>query len=105
MMQATSSISDIQQELLKLYSANIADVDLLNIKQYLAKYFAANAIAEADRIWEEKNYSNETMSEWLNENDKPHDERVHYPAQFLIRSSIAPQPAAGSLPSWQNRNG
>ena len=51
-MHASSSISNIQQELLKLYAANIADADLLNIKRYLAKYFASKAIDEADRILE-----------------------------------------------------
>jgi len=76
-MQATSSISNMQQELLKLYAANIADADLLNIKRYLAKYFASKAIDEADRIWEEKNYNNETMNEWLKDNEKPHDEGSH----------------------------
>ena len=49
----------MQQELLKLYSSNIEEADLLNIKRYLAKYFASKAIGEADRIWEEKGYSNE----------------------------------------------
>jgi hypothetical protein len=73
-MQASSSISNIQQELLKLYAANIAEADLLQIKRYLAKYFASKAIAEANRIWDEKNYSNGTMNEWLNENKKSVDE-------------------------------
>jgi hypothetical protein len=77
MMQATSSISNMQQELLKLYAANIAEADLLNIKRYLAKYFASKAIDEADRIWEEKNYSNETMNEWLKGNETPNDEAGH----------------------------
>ena len=76
-MHATSCISNIQQELLKLYAANIADADLLNIKRYLARYFASKAIDEADRIWEEKNYNNETMNEWLKENEKPNNEGSH----------------------------
>ena len=76
-MQTTSSISNMQQELLKLYAANIAEADLLNIKRYLAKYFASKAIGEADRIWEEKNYNSETMNQWLKENEKPHDEGSH----------------------------
>jgi hypothetical protein len=67
MMHATSTISNIQQELLKLYAADIAEADLLSIKRYLAKYFATKAISEADRIWEDKNYNQETMSEWLKE--------------------------------------
>lgn len=76
-MQTAVPISNIQQELLKLYAANIAEADLLNIKRYLAKYFASKAISEADRIWEEKNYDSETMTEWLKENDKSQDEGSH----------------------------
>ena len=68
-MSAVRPLSNIQQELLKLYSSNIAETDLLNIKRYLAKYFASKAVGEADRIWEQKGYDNETMEKWLNEND------------------------------------
>ena len=66
-MPAAHPLSNIQQELLKLYSSNIAETDLVNIKRFLAKYFASNAIGEADRIWEQKGYNNETMDKWLNE--------------------------------------
>ena len=68
-MQATSSISNIQQELLKLYAADIAEADLLTIRRYLAKYFASKAIGEADRIWDEKNYNQDTMNKWLGEKE------------------------------------
>ena len=66
-MPAAHPLSNIQQELLKLHSSNIAETDLVNIKRFLAKYFASNAIGEADRIWEQKGYNNETMDKWLNE--------------------------------------
>jgi hypothetical protein len=39
----------------------------------LAKYFAQKAIDEADKIWEEKKYSNTTMNQWLNENNTTND--------------------------------
>ena len=68
-MQQTQSLSNLQQELLKLYSSDIEDADLLHIKRYLAKYFADKAIQEADKIWNEKNYSEETMNKWLNEDN------------------------------------
>ena len=68
-MQQTQSLTNLQHELLKLYSSNIEDADLLHIKRYLAKYFADKAVGEADKVWGEKNYSNETMNQWLNEDD------------------------------------
>ena len=66
-MASATSLSNLQQELLKLYASNIADADLMNIKQYLAKYFADKAIKEADKTWMEKGYTNQTMEQWLNE--------------------------------------
>ncbi len=68
-MSAARPLSNIQQELLKLYSSDIAEADLLNIKSYLAKYFATKAINKADDIWEQKGYDNDTMDKWLNEDD------------------------------------
>jgi hypothetical protein len=76
-MQIAPPMSNLQQELLKLYAANIADEDLLHIKAYLAQYFAAKAIADADRIWDEKGYSNETMKSWLNEEESKYGKDSH----------------------------
>lgn len=70
-MSAAQPLSNIQQELLKLYAANIEDADLLHIKRYLARYFAEKAIKEADKIWDEKGYTRETMDEWLKDSKRP----------------------------------
>ena len=66
-MSESQPLSNIQQELLKLYASNISEEDLLNVKRYLAKYFANKAIGDADEIWDKKGYSNTTMDQWLNE--------------------------------------
>jgi hypothetical protein len=68
-MPAPQTLSNLQQELLKLYASNIEDTDLIHIKRYLVKYFADKAIKQADKIWDEKGYSDRTMDEWLNEDD------------------------------------
>lgn len=69
-MSAAHPLSNLQQELLKLFSSNVEESDLLHIKRYLARYFADKAIKQADQIWDEKGYSNETMNKWLSEDDK-----------------------------------
>jgi len=66
-MTTTQPLSNLQQELLKIYSSNIEEQDLLNIKKYLARYFADKAIANSSQLWEDKNYHFETMKQWLNE--------------------------------------
>ncbi len=68
-MFAAQPLTNMQQELLKLYSSNVEEADLLHIKRCHAKYFASKAIAEADRIWDEKGYTNELMGNWLKEDD------------------------------------
>lgn len=76
-MQGEASFSNIQLELLKLYASNIDESDLINIKRYLAKYFATKAISEADEIWNEKGYDNELMKKWLNEENDSSNEGSH----------------------------
>lgn len=51
-------LTNVQLELLKLYSTNLSQEDLLDIKKLLARYFAQKAINGADKIWEEKGLSN-----------------------------------------------
>jgi hypothetical protein len=68
-MSAASPLSNLQLELLKLYSSNVSEADLLHIRDYLARYFAFKAIGEADKVWDEKAYTNDTMDQWLNEDD------------------------------------
>ena len=62
-MSAARPLTNLQQELLKIYGSNISEADLLHIKDYLARYFAGKAIFEADSIWDQKGY---TVSGCLN---------------------------------------
>lgn len=65
--QVSPPLSNIQYELLKLFSRNIPDKDLLEIRRMLANYFMQKAVEEADKIWDERGYTNDLMNEWLNE--------------------------------------
>lgn len=60
-------LSNLQIELLQLYSQGVSDEDLVAIKRLIANYFANNASNEMDKLWEENNWSNETMDEWLSD--------------------------------------
>ncbi len=68
-MPSAHTLSNLQQELIKLYSVDIKEEDLLHIKKYLASYFAGKAMDEADAIWKQKGYTNDTMNQWLNEDN------------------------------------
>lgn len=67
MGQTTNRLTNLQLELLKLFSYNLNEKQLLEIKDLLARYFADKATREMDRIWEEKALTNDTMDSWLSE--------------------------------------
>ncbi len=74
-MSSAQPLSNLQQELLKLYSSNIPDADLENVRRFLAKYFADKAIKEADSVWDRNGYNSETVEQWLNEDNRTYQKR------------------------------
>jgi len=61
-------LSNAQIELMKLFSTNLSDKELLELKALLSRFYADKAISEADAIWDEKGLSDADMEKWLNEN-------------------------------------
>jgi len=59
-------LSNIQVELLKLFSTNLSDQELIELKNLLARFYADKATSKADAIWDEKGLTNEDMDKWLN---------------------------------------
>ena len=60
-------LSNIQKEILKLYSKDLSNKELEELNSILGKYYAQKASKKADKIWDDKNFSEETIEEWLNE--------------------------------------
>ena len=52
----TQSFSNLQLELLRVYSREITDEDVLAIRKMLASYFAEKAIKMADKTWDENGW-------------------------------------------------
>jgi hypothetical protein len=50
-----------------VFSRNISEEELLDIRRILARYFMQRATEGADKIWEERGFSNELMQQWLNQ--------------------------------------
>lgn len=63
-------LSNVQTELLKLYSNNINDHQLFDIKLMLGKYFAQKATEAMDKVWEEKSLTPQDMINWTNEHNR-----------------------------------
>jgi hypothetical protein len=58
-------LSNVQMELIKLYSINLNEHELLELKNILAHHFSQKAINEADNVWQENGMSAQTMNESL----------------------------------------
>jgi len=65
--QISYPFSNIQVELLKLYSTGISDTYLLELKNVISQFLFEKARNRADEIWVEKNYNQETVQQWLSE--------------------------------------
>ncbi len=50
-----------------MFSIPLQEDQLKEIKELLSRYFAEKATEEMDRLWEQNNWSDETMREWTNE--------------------------------------
>jgi len=66
-MVATQKLTNLQLELLKLFSFQVNENQLTEIRDILTKYFADQATAEMDNLWTDKQWTNETMDNWVNE--------------------------------------
>ncbi len=60
-------LTNAQVELMKLYSTNLSNQDLEELKNLLSKFYANKAIAQADEIWNEKGLTDADMESWLNQ--------------------------------------
>ncbi len=63
-------LSNLQIELLKIYSNNVSERNLHEIKLMLAKYFADQGSDAMDTIWEEKSLTAQDMIDWTNEHNR-----------------------------------
>jgi hypothetical protein len=55
-----------QLEILKLFTRELDDNDLIEIKRLIIKYLADKITRMADEIWEENNWTDEDMDRLLN---------------------------------------
>lgn len=67
MSVAINTITNLQIELMKLFSYNLEEQQLIEIKELLAKYFAEKASVEMDKLWDKRRWTNKTMDKWAKE--------------------------------------
>jgi len=67
---ADTKLTNLQLEILKLFSYNISEEQLLEIKILLGNYFAQKATEFMDVIWDEKGLNEQDMINWTNEHNR-----------------------------------
>ena len=57
--------TNVQLELLKTFSHQLPESDLIDLKKILALFFAEKLIVQADKTWGDKKWNNQTVDEML----------------------------------------
>jgi len=69
-MATATKFSNLQFEMLKLFSNNVPDEQLFEIKLFLGKYFAQKATESMEVVWNEQNLTEQDMINWSNEHNR-----------------------------------
>ena len=70
MEELNTPLNKAQLDLLKLFSRVKSEEELNEIKTIIGQYFANKATKEADRLWDERGFTQDTMNEWLSDEHK-----------------------------------
>ncbi len=60
-------LSNVQLELLKLFSTDMSDEDLDELKSVITQFYAKKAMDLADKIWDERGLTQDDMEKWIRE--------------------------------------
>ena len=66
MSNISQPLTNVQLELLKIFSYNLDNQELQDLKDIIANYFANKAIKAANTVWDEKEWTNEDVDRMLN---------------------------------------
>lgn len=72
-------LSNMQLELLKLFSRDLEEKDLIEIKRLIVNYLAKRLSDKADEIWNQREWTDEKMDEFLETHMREE------PANFLMQ--------------------
>lgn len=67
MRQTSKGITNLQLELMKLFSVDLSEKQILDLKNVLVKFFSEQATKEMDSLWNKNKWNNKTMKKWANE--------------------------------------
>ena len=66
-MNTAKKLTNLQLELLQVFSFDIPDSQLVEIRDLLSQYFADKVSNQMDQLFEEKGWGKEKIEEWSKE--------------------------------------
>lgn len=60
------NFSNLQLELLKTFAHNLNEIELIELRKRLAQFFSDRLINQADKTWDNKEWSDNYVEELLN---------------------------------------
>ena len=66
MVTINQPFTNAQLELLKLFSSNISEEDLNELRKVIVTFLAKKLMDKGDRVWEQEGWTENTMNEFLN---------------------------------------
>jgi len=66
-MSSTKKLSNLQMELLEVFSFEVSDEQVKEIRSLLVEYFADKVTADVDELFKEKGWGEEKIEEWSKE--------------------------------------
>ena len=64
--QIKQPFSNVQLELLKVFSHHVPENDLIELRHTIALFFANKLTKIADKVWENENWNDEKVEQLLN---------------------------------------
>jgi len=61
----TESLTNLQLELLKVFSYKLPEAEMIAVRRLLASHFADRMKDNSSKIWIEKGYTQADMDKWL----------------------------------------
>lgn len=63
----TKKLTNLQLELLRIFSRELTEQQLLEIRALLVNYFSEKISDQMDELWDKNGWTEETMKEWTQE--------------------------------------
>lgn len=63
-------LSNLQLELLRVFSHNLTEKEIGEVKALLLDYFSKKAIEESDKVWEDEKWNDEKIQAILNDSER-----------------------------------